>query len=336
MMVLLLPSMAPIAWADSASVLVQTATLSKRTLSETVAAYGRTQNSPDQLTSITLPRAGIVSRLWIRLGQRVKPGQRLLELTTAPNALMQYQQARAAVDNARTKLQHLRSMFKQKLATQNQVSDAERNLRDAQAALRAQNMLGTSQTHQIIRAPFSGIVTQLPVDQGQRVQANTMAMLLASGENLVVLLGLETDDALRVHPGQPVVLSPVFSQRPIINSEVYEIHAMVNPRTRLVDALVHIPNQYAGRLMLNQAMRGIITLKEINALAVPRSAILRDDRGNYLFTVRNGKAHRVDVIPGLEQDPYVAVTGNLKVGDKVVILGNYELQDGMAVREDNQ
>lgn len=315
------------------SVLIKTATLTKRTLSETITTYGRTQNSPGQLSAITLPRAGIVTRLWVRMGQRVKPGQRLLELTTAPSAMMQYQQAKANVENARTKLHHLQNMLKQKLATQNQIADARRNLQNALATLHAQEKLGTSRAKQTIRAPFAGIVTKLPVNQGQRVQAKTMAMLLASGENLVVLLGLETEDAVRVKAGQAVTLSPVFGHTPVIHTKVQEVHAMVNPKTRLVDAFVHIPNKFGSQLVLNEAMRGAITLRRIDALAVPRSAILKDSKGSYVFVVRNGTAHRVGVDAGLEQGGYVAIRGDVKTGDKVVTLGNYELRDGMAVRE---
>lgn len=317
----------------AASVLVKTASVTKRTISETITTYGRTQNSPGQLSAITLPRAGIVTRLWVRLGQRVKPGQRLLELTTAPSAMMQYQQAKANVDNARTKLHHLQNMLRQKLATQNQIADARRNLQDALATLRAQKELGTDRSKQTIRSPFAGIVTKLPVNQGQRVRAKTMAMLLASGENLVVLLGLETEDAIRVHAGQPVTLSPVFGHTPVIHTTVYEVHAMVNPKTRLVDAFVHIPNKYGSQLVLNEAMRGAITLRSIDTLAVRRSAILKDGNGSYVFVVRGGVAHRVNVHAGPEQGGYVAVRGDLKAGDKVVVLGNYELSDGMAVRE---
>jgi len=320
--------------AGGPSVLVNTAPLTKRTISETITTYGRTQNSPGQLSAITLPRAGIVTRLWVRLGQRVKAGQRLLELTTAPSAMMQYQQAKANVDNARTKLHHLQNMLKQKLATQNQIADAKRNLQDALATLNAQKKLGTYRAKQTVRSPFAGIVTKLPVNQGQRVKAKAMAMLLASGENLVVLLGLETEDAVRVEAGQPVTLSPVFGHTPVIHTTVYEVHAMVNPKTRLVDAFVHIPNKYAGRLVLNEAMTGAITLRVVDSLAVERSAILKDSQGSYVFAVHGGVAHRVDVDAGLEQGGYVAVRGDLKVGDKVVTLGNYELRDGMAVRED--
>ena len=317
------------------SVLVHTTTLALHTLSATVTAYGRVQPDPDHLASITLARAGLVSRVWVRLGQRVSDGQPLLELATAPAALMEYQQAQAAVDFARGKLTQTQSLFKQKLATRDQLADAQRNLRDARARLEAQRKLGTGQSSEVIRAPFAGIITQLPITQGQRVQADTTAMLLASGEDLVTALGVEQKDVTRIQPGQPVTLSPVFRSNVEMTTEVSEVHAMVDPKTRLVDVLVHIPKQDASQLVLEETVRGIIQLSHTQVQAVPPSAVLRDKQGAYVFVVQGGKAHRVGVTTGLTDEKLIEVQGDLHQGDEVVTLGSYELSDGMAVRVAN-
>jgi RND family efflux transporter MFP subunit len=317
------------------SVLVRTTALTMHTMSATVTAYGRVQPDPDHLTSITLPRAGLVSRVWVRLGQRVSAGQPLLELATAPTARMEYQQAQAAVDFARGKLNQAQSLFKQKLATRDQVADAERGLRDAEARLEAQRKLGTGQSSEVLRAPFAGIITQLPITQGQRVQADTTALLLASGEDLVVPLGVEQEDVTRVRAGQPVTLSPVFRADVSMTTTISEVHAMVDPKTRLVDVFVHIPKEDAPELVLEETVRGVIQLHQARVPAVPRSAVLRDERGAYLYVVRDGSAHRVDVTTGVGQGPLIEVQGGLQAGDKVVTEGNYELSDGMAVREEN-
>jgi multidrug efflux pump subunit AcrA (membrane-fusion protein) len=78
-------------------------------------------------------------------------------------------------------------------------------------------------------------------------------------------------------------------------------------------------------------MTGMIILSETSHLTVPRSAVLRDDKGSYLFTIAQGRAHRRDVVAGLEQDGRLAVAGSIAPGEPVVALGNYELRDGMNV-----
>ncbi len=191
---------------------VQTLPLAEHNLKMTVVAYGQVQADPDHISSISLPRAGSINRLLVRLGQRVAANQELLELDTAPQARMDYQQAKAAVDYARSKLQQTQSLFSQQLATRDQVAGAQRDLRDAEAKLAALVKLGSGKKMTIIRAPFAGIVTELKVSQGQRVQADTGAMLLASGDTLIVPLGVEPEDARRIEPGMKVVLESLFEQ----------------------------------------------------------------------------------------------------------------------------
>lgn len=322
--------------AANATAQVQVTPAKSQTISERITAFGLVRPDPDHIADVTVLHAGLITRLLVRLGQRVTRGQTLLELDTAPSARVQYQQAQAAVDFARGNLSRLEKLLKQQLATRDQVDKARRSLRDAEAQLAAQRKLQTDRGKTIMRAPFDGIVTKLSVNQGQRVQADTTALLLARRDALVVLLGLEQNDAVRVREGQAVTLSSVFRSDVVIHAKVNAVHAMVNPKTRLVDVLVRIPAAGGNDLVLDESMRGSITLRQQRALVVPRSAVLRDANGNYVFVVRNGHAHKVAVSVGLDNDGVLAVKGQLKEGDVVVSLGNYELQDGMAVREVKQ
>ncbi|MEJ2723865.1 MAG: efflux RND transporter periplasmic adaptor subunit [Deltaproteobacteria bacterium] len=312
---------------------VQTQPLTEHTLKQTVLAYGQVQPDPEHISSISLPQAGMVSRLLVRVGERVVADQELLELDTAPKVRMDYQQAKAAVDYARNKLDQTERLLSQQLATRDQVSSARRNLEDAKAKLKALQKLGSQKKEVIVRAPFAGIITQLKVSQGQRVQADTDAVLLASGNTLIVPLGVEPEDARRVKPGMEVVLESLFEESLHVGVEVTSVLAMVNPATRLVDVLTRVPDSKSAPLVIGSRIKGTITLSQVRALAVPRSAVLRDEQGAYLFVVREGRAHRVNVRTGIEAGDLVAVSGPLKIGEAVVTVGNYELKDGMVVQE---
>jgi membrane fusion protein (multidrug efflux system) len=312
---------------------VQTQPLAVHNVKKTVVAYGQVQADPDHISSISLPRAGTINRLLVRLGQRISKNQELLELDTAPQVRMDYLQAQAAVDYARHKLQQTQSLFSQQLATRDQLAAAKRDLKEAQAKLNAQVKLGSGKKMTLIRAPFAGIVTELNVSQGQRVQADTAAMLLASGDTLIVPLGVEPEDAGAIRPGMKVVLESLFEKQWRVEVKVSTVLAMVNPTTRLVDVLTRVPASQSAPLMLGSRIKGTITVREEKTLAVPRNAVLRDARGAYLFIVQNRRANRIDVATGLQEDDLLAVKGPLKAGDAVVIVGNYELKDGMVVQE---
>ena len=56
-----------------------------------------------------------------------------------------------------------------------------------------------------------------------------------------------------------------------------------------------------------------------------------DETGPHLFTVAQGKAHRVFVQVGTDNGDDIEVRGQLAAGTQVAVEGAYELQDGMAV-----
>jgi RND family efflux transporter MFP subunit len=315
------------------TVLVSTAPVSEQQVSETLIAYGVLDPDPDQVLSLSLPHAGLIDRVWVRLGQRVTSGDRLLDVVTAPDARMQYLQAQSAVDYARRELDHQQRLLNDNLATRAEVDAAHKSLRDAQASLEALKQRGMGIVKETLRAPRDGIVTRLDVSQGQRVQSDSTAMLIAAEKRLIARLGVEPEDLSSVHPGTPVTVQSVFVPDIRVETSIREVHAMVDPDTHLVEVLAPIPEQDVDQLVLGSRIVGRIHLAAHRALVVPRSAVLGRGEDAHVFTISGGKADRVSVHVGTESDQWLEVRGNLAVGDRVVTSGAHELSDGMAARE---
>ncbi len=321
------------AHADTPSVRVKTTRVVSQEVNETLAAFGVLNPDPDQVLSLSLPHAGLINRVWVRLGQRIKSGDRLLEVITAPDARMQYLQAQSAVDYARRERERQRRLLSEQLSTKAQVDAAKRNLRDATATLKALQQRGQGVEKETLRAPMDGIITRLDVSQGQRVQANTTAMLIAAEQRLIARLGVEPEDLANVQAGMPVTITSVFVPDVSITTTIREVHAMIDPATHLVEVLAPIPETQIGHLVLGSRILGQIRLTTHRALVVPRSAVLWDSGQAYVYIVDTDKARRVVVETGVDNGNLIEVSGALNVGDAVVVSGNYELSDGMAVRK---
>jgi len=246
---------------------------------------------------------------------------------------MQYRKALTQVEFARQQLRSKRELLKQQLATKADVATARKALADARSTLKAQKDLGNDQTRKEIKAPFAGIVTALNVSPGDQVQAGGPLLTLSKRDSVIVSLGVEPTEASLVHHDAQVELHPVFQTSRSIPAHIDRVHGTVDPRTRLVDAIVRLDGKQAASLLPGMVLRGRITVQSQRSLAVPRSAVLSDDQGSYVFIVRNGTAHRVNVHATIETSDWIGVKGDLKAGNQVVVEGNYELQDGNAVRE---
>ena len=290
---------------------------------------------PEAIVVVALPRAGLVTRLHVRLGERVSAGDPLLALDTAPGTRMQYSQADAAYAYAKGQLARTQQLFDEQLATRDQVASAERALRDAESQLNALQKIGANQNQQTIRASTDGIVTGLSVNAGDRIAADTPAMFLAQSSGLIVRLGVEPEDAKRIPDDAPVTLISIFDAEIKIDTQLEKINAMINPATRLVDAIAPVPPAQADRITLGSTMRADILLAEMSAEIVPRSAVLRDQDGAYVYTVNGSKAQRVNVTVVYESANETGIQSTLPKDAVVVISGNYELSDGMSVRAKN-
>ena len=89
-----------------------------------------------------------------------------------------------------------------------------------------------------------------------------------------------------------------------------------------------------GQLMLNEYVRGQIDITSRYGVIVPRSAVLPENDSLVLYSVKESRAHRHIVNVVMQTDSLALVDGGIAAGDSVVVLGNYELEDGMAVYPD--
>jgi RND family efflux transporter MFP subunit len=310
---------------------VQTAAVSERNLGETLPAYGSVKTAPQQLRDVVAAHAGEVADIQVLVGQRVHAGDALLTLTAAPENMAAYAQAQSAASFAHSSLERTQNLFKEKLATREQLADAERSANDADANLAAQKALGGDEPRSVLRAPVDGVVSAIPVHKGERVAENTLLLSFEGGADAYAELGVNPEDAAEVHAGMAVMLKPVFGNGATVQASVAQVAGRVDDTSGLVNVSVKLPA--AARLMPGAAVNAQIVLHAAKTLAVPRSALLQDDAGAYVFIVKDKAAHRVNVQAGSDDGEWVGVSGALHAGDRVVTLGNYELQDGMAVRE---
>ena len=316
-----------------ASVSVRTAPLTQGTLAQTLTVYGTLAPRADAVATLTVARAVRIERVRVTAGEHVARGAALVEAATDPTAAAAFQRAQAAVAFARAELTRTQALYAQRLATNSQLGQARRNLADAQAQLDAQQRLGSGEARTVVRAPFDGVITRVDVQPGDRVAAGTALAQMARRARLRALLGVEPEDAFGLRPGMPVTLSSVFEPSRRLDARLTRVHGVINMQTRLVDAVVDLPLTPSGWPLPGLQVRGDITLSMYQGFVVPRSAALRDAQGAYLFQVAGGRARRVAVEIAAATDQAIGVRGNLDPTLPVVVLGNYELKDGMPVRE---
>ena len=315
--------------ADRPSVLVQTTSLVQRDLSSHITGFGILTPEPDATHNLNFPIAGRVDQVLVNPGQLVNKGDWLLTVSADPATSLNYSQAKNTLNYARTELVRQKNLFQQQLTTRSQLDNAVKNLKDAEDAMAIQKRLGAGIRLNKLTATITGIVTSVSVVPGDRFTAGTNLMQIASVDTLRAQLGVEPSDSHLLQAGQAVHLSSVLNDSQVADGEVVWIAGQINPKTQLVDVSVRIKAQGFAP---GTRVRGEIVVSREHQFAVPRQAVLHDNKGSYLFQVSNHVAHRISVVTGLEDNGWVAVQGTFLPDAPVVTLGNYELEDGALVR----
>lgn len=304
-----------------------------QTLAETLDVLGEV--GAGQASGLSFARAGQITQLSVVVGDRVAKGQVLATLVPDPAVRQAWQQAVDAVALARRDRDRQAQLLESHLATQSQLDAAEKAWRDAQGAVAALEAQGGGSGSSELRAPFDGVVATVSALQGDRVQAGASVLQVGRADQLRVTLGIEPADRPRVRAGMPVTLRAAgapATQAPIA-ARVAEVQDGVDAKTQLVGVVVSLPRSAAPALAPGMKAEARVQVGALQAVAVPRNAVLTDERGDYVFQVAAGKAHRVKVTRRLDDGTLAAVDGLTDLKLPVVTEGNYELEDGMAVKD---
>ncbi len=320
--------------APAPTVLVTTQPPKQGSLPRTVTAYGILEAAPGGGSeTLSVLRAGRVMQIEVHQGEAVQRGQALLSISADPAALASYKQAEAAMTLARSQRQHAAQMLAQHLATRDQLAAADKAVADAQSSLDALDRAGGGSAQQTLSAPFDGIVSALLTAPGARVAAQTPLLTIARASKLVAAVGVEPGVREQVATGQPARVEPLYTGG-AGQGRVVSVSAMLNPTTRLVPVLIDPAPDGPAELGLlpGSPVRATIQVGTMTGWLVPRNAVLTDAKGPYVFQVDAGKALRVDVrIVGMAGSTTV-IAGPLDPSRPLVAGGNYQLQDGAAVR----
>ncbi len=290
-------------------------------------------------------QGGRVVRVLVDAGAWVHGGQVLAVVDRSVQA-QQAAQLAAQVEAAKANAALAQSNYERAVALQGRgfVSKAEidskKSTRDAMfAQVRvAQAQLGAqrAQIGQLnVIAPTSGLILSRSVEVGQIVSPGSGALFrLAEGGQMEARAQLSQQDLGFVHTGMPATVTPVGSDRSF-SGPVWQVSPAIDPQSRLGD--VRIALAYDPAIKPGGFAEVRITAGTTTAPLLPQSAVLSDDKGNYVYIV-NGKneVERRPIKIGTVDDNGVTIVEGLSGGEAVVLSAGPFLNPGQKVNPRRQ
>jgi RND family efflux transporter MFP subunit len=134
-----------------------------------------------------------------------------------------------------------------------------------------------------IRAPSSGLILARSVEVGQIVGPAAGALFrLARGGEMELRAELSQQDLAFVHVGQSASVTPIGSDRSFAGS-IWQVAPVINPQTRVGEVRIAVP--YSQMIRPGGFAEAKIASGATTAPLLPQSAVLADEKGNYVYTV---------------------------------------------------
>ena len=317
--------------ASAPSALVETRPTESRTIEETLTAYGTVEFAASAMVSLPVQYEARVTKLWVASGEPVHKDQRIAELAASAASQLEFDKAQrdsVAAAAERARLVRLRS---QGLATESELQSAQnaaltaRELRDS---LTARVGAGGVRT---LEAPQDGIVDGLTAQPGDLLAPGTVVARIAQPDRLIVRLGIEPNGLARLTADQVVRIAPLSDAAKSVSARIGIVDRRVDPQTHLAVAMVNIPRN-SGLLAGAPVQAQIVIAKHENAICIPSAAVLYEGDRAYVFVLSDKVARRRPIQVGLREGAFLEISDGLTAREDVVISGNYELKDGMAIR----
>jgi RND family efflux transporter MFP subunit len=313
-------------------------------VARTITASGPLAAKRDQPIGVA-GSGGRVVRVLVDAGAWVQAGQVLAVVDRSVQA-QQAAQLSAQVEAARANAALAQSNYERAIALQGRgfVSKAEidskkatRDAANAQVRV-AQAQLAATRAEigrLNVVAPVSGLVLARSVEVGQIVGPGSGALFrLAEGGQMEMRAQLAQQDLAQVHVGIPASVTPVGSGRSF-SGRVWQVAPVIDPQSRLGDVRIAVP--FDAALRPGGFAEARITAGTTTAPMLPQSAVLSDEKGNYVYII-NGKneVERREIQIGSVNDNGVTVGSGLSGNEAVVLSAGPFLNPGQKVNPRRQ
>jgi membrane fusion protein (multidrug efflux system) len=284
---------------------------------------------PYQQANIFAKVTGTLERVHVDMGDFVKQGT-LLATIDSTELVQQVLQTSATYQNALINYERTKELAAQNLLAKQDLDNASAAMTVAKANY---DNAVTKLSYARITAPFSGIITKRNLDPGAVVTSNNSTLFtLMDLERVKVITSVPEKDVPTLEKVKSAHVTVDALPGRVFRGEVSRLSQAIDLNTRTMPVEIDIQNPSHE---LKPGMFATVTLsaeEHKNALVLPIQAVLSDDQGQFTFVVQNSKVTKVYVKPGWEINNQLEITGGLSGSEDVVVSGQQQLRDGVAVR----
>jgi RND family efflux transporter MFP subunit len=286
---------------------------------------------------------GRLTQIRVRSGDHVKAGQVLInidpqhQVATVEAQRATERQKKALYDYNVSQNARQHKLFEAGIISRDVFEQAQQSFDNAkadfEAAVATRKTLEEQLAYYTVRAPFAGVVGDIPVHVGDYVSPGTMLTTVDENKDLEAYIYVPTERSSQVRLGQVVELMDTAG-KVLETSKIDFLSPQVD--STLQGILVKAPVHSSLEVLRNAQMVKVRVIWSTTPMAViPVLAVTRQGGQSFVFVVQqqNGHyaAHQVPVTLGDTVGNNYSISAGLKVGDRVVTSSTQFLVNDMPI-----
>jgi RND family efflux transporter MFP subunit len=287
---------------------------------------------------------GNLTQILVKSGDHVKSGQPIMTVDPVrQQALVDAQRAtenqkKALYDYNTVEIERQRKLFAAGVTSRDTLDQAEQSYlntkADWQSATATRKSLEEQLAYYRIKAPFDGIVGDIPVHLGDYVSSGTALTTVDENKDLEAYIYVPTERAAEVRNGLPVQL--IDSDGKVVESTRVDF---LSPQVdgQLQGILLKAPVHSSSPILRSaQLVKARVIWKTSPLPVIPVLAVSRQGGQSFVFVAKQQQdghfaAHQTSVTLGETVGNSYSVISGLKEGDQVIVSGTQFLVDSMPV-----
>jgi RND family efflux transporter MFP subunit len=271
--------------------------------------------------SISPSLTGKIEHIYVEVGSRVSRGQLLVRMDQTQLNTTKINLASAQTEFAR--VQALKETGSVSQQVYDQTKTQLDNLTENEKFLQANTF---------VKAQFSGVIAAKNYEDGE-LYSGAPILSLQQISMLKAIINIPEAYYPLVKKGMKVEVRSDIYKDEVFPATIEIVYPTIDPASHTFQAKLRIPNA-KEKIRPGMYVKTTLALGEAETIVVPYQAVLKLTGSNerYVFVNDNGTARRVAVTMGQRFDDRIEVIpeteGELKEGDKLVVVGQARLVDG--------
>lgn len=285
----------------------------------------------NQSVTISAETYGLANNLLVKAGQQVRAGQTLLTYPRKDDNIAienkQIEQAQISLAELKTNYQRQKNLYEKGAVNRVSVEQLETQIKVMENSIE-QLRIGVGKRY-AVKAPFSGILTEVHIDKGQQLAVGMPLFTIAKSNKTQVEFYVLPKDFQDIAIRKDIDL---LDGQKIIPGKISEKATQVDPLRKAIKVVATFDQSIQQLLVGSTVELRLLKTTLEDVLVIPEETIIQQGKSFYVYTTQAGKATKQKIQIAERIGLEVVVKQGLQKGDELIRVGMNKLKNNAAIK----